>query len=274
MKTPRVKPPGVEEWARKVVEMHLGVPVVVHDDGSAPSMYDLRVGPYAAPEVAIEVAGAVDPLQTETWNMGPGKGPIQLSLSGDWIVVVEAGAKMKTLKNSLEGLLQQMEALQVSEADLHFGPHTVPDKLANQMEAVGLVSANRYRVSGSGKVHMTMPGAGGVVDDTGSSLPEWVSTFLADPVRADAVSKLAKSGAPRAEAFIAAESGTPWSVMSYLSGSVSQLPRAAPVLPTGITGVWVGPTLCYHGVYWDGAVWHGVTLPTAGRPQRPSGRTR
>ena len=39
---------------------------VVNDDGSAPGMYDLRVGPANAPQVAIECVGAVDQTFTET----------------------------------------------------------------------------------------------------------------------------------------------------------------------------------------------------------------
>jgi len=48
MKTAKAKPPGVEEWAAKVVAAELGMPVEVHDDGSQQSMYDLRVGPPGA----------------------------------------------------------------------------------------------------------------------------------------------------------------------------------------------------------------------------------
>ena len=67
-------------------------------------------------------------------------------------------------------------------------------------------------------MHLTMPGAAGPVDSAGFSVPDWVGTFLAHPLRADVVSKLKNSGAPKAEAFIAVESGAPWSVISYLSG--------------------------------------------------------
>jgi hypothetical protein len=56
----------VEPWAQQIIEKELNRPVVVHDDGSQASMYDLRIGAVEAPEVAIECVGAVDPDRTET----------------------------------------------------------------------------------------------------------------------------------------------------------------------------------------------------------------
>jgi hypothetical protein len=67
-----------EEWARRVVENTLKRTVVLNDDGSAPGMYDLRIGPSDAPEIAIECTGVVDPDFTETWNVGTGEGPLIL----------------------------------------------------------------------------------------------------------------------------------------------------------------------------------------------------
>ena len=39
----------VERWAQQIIEKELDCPVVVHDDGSQPSMYDLRIGAVEAP---------------------------------------------------------------------------------------------------------------------------------------------------------------------------------------------------------------------------------
>ena len=54
-------------------------------------IYDLRVGPADAPEVAIECVGSVDSKFTETWNVGPAKGPFTFSVKGDWTVTIKAG---------------------------------------------------------------------------------------------------------------------------------------------------------------------------------------
>ena len=57
-----------EEWARHIVAKELKRAVELNDDGSVPSMYDLRIGPFDAPEVAIECVGAINSAFTETWN--------------------------------------------------------------------------------------------------------------------------------------------------------------------------------------------------------------
>ncbi len=72
-----------EELERRMAEKALGQRVVIHDDGSRNSMYDLRVGPADAPELAIECVGAIDPIRAETWKVGLSKGAWDLALRGD-----------------------------------------------------------------------------------------------------------------------------------------------------------------------------------------------
>jgi hypothetical protein len=80
-----------EEWARRILEKELKRDVTMNDDGSAPGMYDLRIGSADAPEIAIECVGAVDSTFTETWNVGPAREPLQLSITGDWRIVLARG---------------------------------------------------------------------------------------------------------------------------------------------------------------------------------------
>jgi hypothetical protein len=82
--------------------------VHLHDDNSMSRMYDLRVGSADAPEVAIECVGAVDSNFTETWNVGPGKGPFTFSVKGDWTVTIKAGARVKVVRQRIEQLLQEL----------------------------------------------------------------------------------------------------------------------------------------------------------------------
>jgi hypothetical protein len=49
-----------EDWARLILQQKLRRVVVPNDDGGAPGIYDLRIGPPDAPEVAIECIGALD----------------------------------------------------------------------------------------------------------------------------------------------------------------------------------------------------------------------
>jgi len=75
----------IEDWARVICQRELDQPVEQHDDGTAPGMYDLRVGAVVGPAVAIECVRAVDATLEELWNVGAIRGPLMLGLTGDWI---------------------------------------------------------------------------------------------------------------------------------------------------------------------------------------------
>lgn len=107
-----------ETWAQSVVAEATGACVHVHDDGSEPSMYDLRVGPAADPDVAIEVTGAVDPEFTATWNTGPATRALMLPLRGDWSVTIQPGTYVNQIAPQLEALLRLIEADQNREIGL------------------------------------------------------------------------------------------------------------------------------------------------------------
>jgi hypothetical protein len=245
-----------EEWARRIVEKELGRTVVINDDGSAPSMYDLRVGPPDAPEVAIECVGAVDQTYTETWNVGPAKGSLQLSISGDWIVEIAPAARVKTVKQHLEQLLQGLEARGIYKVDVDWELEWNDPVLFNNLNSINITHASCYTQQGTGKVYLTMPGNGGAVDEHGIAVPGWVGEFLRDSARQDVLSKLERSGAPHRHAFlIVTFTGATWAVESYLSGNLEHLPSHAPDLPVPVTGVWVVSRMGQRGLRWDEDTW-------------------
>ena len=66
-------------------------------------MYDLRFGPADVPEVAVECVGAVDRIRTETWNVVPAKGPLELALRGAWSITLTPSAQVKAIRKSITG---------------------------------------------------------------------------------------------------------------------------------------------------------------------------
>ena len=99
-----------------------------------------------------------------------------------------------------------------------------------------------------------MRGIGGAVDSQGAALPEWFSEFLRDSDRQDVLCKLQRSGATDRQAFVFVSfGGAPWSVESYLTGQLDQLPAEAPDLSPPVTGVWVVSQFGQRGLRWDGA---------------------
>jgi hypothetical protein len=245
-----------EEWARRIVEKELGRTVVINDDGSAPGMYDLRVGSADAPEIAIECVGAVDQTYTETWNIGPAKGPLQLSIKGNWIVEIAATARVKAIRQSIEQLLQELETRRIYNVYVDYRLEWDAPALFRKLDSLKITHASCYTQQGVGKVHLTMPGTGGFVDKHGSALPAWVGEFLHHPARQDVLGKLQRSGAAERHAFlIATLKGVPWPVESYLMGNLDHVPGQAPDLPVPVTGVWVVSGMARRGVRWEGDTW-------------------
>jgi hypothetical protein len=245
-----------EEWARRIVEKSLNRAVVINDDGSASGMYDLRVGPPDSPEVAIECVGAVDKTYTETWNIGPAKGPLQLSIKGDWIVEIAPTARVKAIRQNIEQLLQELEAREIYNVYADYRLEWDAPSLFGKLDSLKITHASCYTRQGTGKVHLTMPGTGGAVDEHGSALPAWVGEFLRDPTRRDVLSKLQRSRAAERHAFIIATlTGAPWPVESYLMGNLDHVPTPAPDLPAPVTGVWVVSGMARRGIRWDGNTW-------------------
>jgi hypothetical protein len=248
-----------EEWARRIVEKELGQAVVINDDNSVPGMYDLRIGPPDLPNVAIECVGAVDSIFTETWNIGPARGPLSLAVEGDWNVEIVATARVKAVRQNLEHLLKKLESQGIYNLHVDYRLRWSDATLFTEFELLGITHASCYRMQGSGKVHLSMPGTGGAVDKKGSEVPKWLGEFLRDPAREDVLLKLQKSGAKDRHAFVIGSLlGTPWPVESYLMGELDYIPNKSPDLPLPVTAAWLVSGFGQKGLYWDGSIWRVV----------------
>jgi hypothetical protein len=248
-----------EEWARRIVEKELRRSVVVNDDNSRPSMYDLRIGPADAPEVAVECVGAIDPTRAETWSVGSSKGPLELALRGDWIITLTPSARIKAIKKRLEPLLRDLEYRGLSRFSVDRRVPTLRNtSFFEELESLGVVSGSCFRLLGTGKVSLTMTGTGGAVDTQGTAVPGWVSQFLRDPDQEDVLGKLQRSDAAERHAFIfVVLGGATWPVEYYFNFTegLDQLPTEAQNLPQPVTGVWIVGQLGQKGLRWDGSAW-------------------
>lgn len=245
-----------EELARRIIERELKRTVVINDDNSAPGMYDLRIGSADAPEVAIECVGAVDPAFTETWNIGPARGPLELSIKGDWTVVIDPNASVKAVKQHVEQLIQKLEDSGIHNILVDHWLKWQDTALFDELESLKITHAYCYLMPGTGKVHLGMPGIGGAVDEHGSAVPEWIGEFLHAPAQKDVLCKLQRSGAANRDVFVIVTfSGATWPVESYLAGELNHLPSQVPDLPEPVTGVWVVSGMGQRGLRWDGNAW-------------------
>jgi hypothetical protein len=219
-------------------------------------MYDLRIGLSSAPEIAIECVGAVDPRFTETWNVGPARGPLDLSIKGNWTVVISPDASVKVIKQRIERLIQELEARELHNVRVDHWLKWQDTVLFDELESLKITYAYCFQIPGSGKVHLGMPGIGGAVDEFGSAVPEWISGFLRAPSKSDVLSKLQRSGAAKHEVFVIVTfAGATWPVESYLAGELNHLPSRAPDLPEPVTGVWIVSGMGRKGLRWNGNEW-------------------
>jgi hypothetical protein len=143
-----------ENWARQIVEKELNVPTVINDDGSVPSMYDLRIGPAHAPQVAIECFQSVDEAFTETWNVGPARGPLHLSLKNNWIVEVSSKARIKKFKQHIEPILQDLENRQIYNLLVDHNLKWQDAILFGKLASLDVTHAVCYELPGTGKVEI------------------------------------------------------------------------------------------------------------------------
>jgi hypothetical protein len=255
----------VEECAGRILQREIGCAVRLNDDGSAPRMYDLRVGDLRFPDVAVECVGAVDRVRTETWNVGPARGLLSLNLHGDWGVQLRPHARVKPILAVLEALLRNCEQAGLewfTHVDA-FLNHREPDLFA-ALNALNIASVHCACAEGTGTVYLGMTGFGGAVDTEGRAVAGWISEFLRAPDQEDVLLKLRASGAAECHAFVAVSfGGVPWPVESYLGTHTDHLPDTAPDLPPPVSAVWI--MYGRNGVRWDGKGWcfFDATVPAA-----------
>ncbi len=135
-------------------------------------MYDLRIGAAEAPDVAIECVGAVDAVGTETWNVGPGRGPLHLTVKGDWMITIARDAHIRTVRQRIEPILRDLEVRDVRRLSVGHLFNWHDSRLLHELESLGIQHASCISMPGTGRVHITMEGSGGVVDSAGSALPQ------------------------------------------------------------------------------------------------------
>jgi hypothetical protein len=231
-----------------MMEAHLGVPVVQHDDGSRPSMYDLRVEYGDGRTAAAEVTCELDPSVRELGKLltaRPGVWTVP-GLRGGWLVGLLPSARAKRLFAELPGLLVSLEAAGVRGLDLMFDQDT-DDPHVHAAHRLGVVGLEQHPTDHPGSVYpmilMTGSRGGGLLVHAADATAEWIGPYIAEE-RADVLAKLARSDASERHAFvvIAGLSEPSFAVFDPLVRMDVELPSCPPDLPDEVTHVWVTTT--------------------------------
>ena len=253
----------LEECAKRILQRELGRPVVLNDDGRENGLVDLCVGDAQSPLIAIECTTALDPVRTETWNLGPGRGKLKFDLDRDWYVVIKPHTRVTELCRRLEGLLRNAESAGIETFTRHDLVLTRQhSSISEAFASLDIDSIRAFGEPGSGFVYLGMTGFGGAVDPTGSGVPKWIGEFLRHPKNADVLQKLKRSRAGQSHVFVGVSfGGVPWQVESYLGTQTDLVPVTPPDLPDPLVGVWI--MYGTRGLHWDGAAWRffDATVP-------------
>lgn len=184
-----------EEWARLVIERHLGRTVNKNDDGSRNSMYDLRIGSPESPEFAIECVQNTCTDSVRVWKKGPAKGSHQLDTKGNWVVELSESCRVERLLARLGPLLATLHTAGCLHADMEPTMERAIFGTTKELAGLGVTEVDCYDRDGNGSVYFSMAAPGGMVDPTGADLANWLTKFLASEKCADVRYKLEISGA-------------------------------------------------------------------------------
>lgn len=115
----------------------------------------------------------------------------------------------------------------------------------------------------AGKVYFTVETFGGLIDGSGSSLPDWIADFVGHSERDDNLAKVRRApGTPMRELFVyLTMGGAPWEVESYFHSRFASLPIDSPGVPTDLHGVWVAHAFGEVGVHWGRTGWSTFSVP-------------
>ncbi len=239
---------GEEKVVAATIAATLGLRVEQHDDGSRPGMHDLNIMTAEGGPAAVEVTAAADPDSIQLWKLVNGRDERWTvpNLQGGWMLHLRPTARAMRLLSELPAFLEELEGKGVTEIPSQRRRQEMPESMEGRARVLGIVSGNQSGTDFPGSIYLTIERSpertGGVVDSTGSAVPDWVRDFLLDPHRSDVLGKLARSGATERHAFILVPgfSIAPFGVVDMLWREEDDVvPTRSPHLPDQVTHVWL-----------------------------------
>jgi hypothetical protein len=271
-----------ERWAQACIQDTLPDCVVEpHDDGSRPSMYDLKIVYSDGPTGAVEVMAAADGERIGLWREVRKRDLVRQEpdLIGGWLVRVLRSARARDLDTHLAKLLRELE--RDGRTAVH-GVKGSTDPLEALAASVGVIEAVQSATDRKGSIYVMPPEGsreqmGGYAPLTGDPLAVWLGDWTNEASRSDNVRKLRSADAAERHLFILVPGFTaaPFGVIDLLFSPGAPIPSVPPVLPAGVTDVWVMSTWdSGDGFRWSSETgWRRFTKlpPPSPEPQEPQG---
>lgn len=274
----RVRPE--ERWAQVCIQDTLpDCTVELHDDGSMPSMYDLKIVYPNGSIGAVEITAAADGERIGLWREVRKRNLIRQEpdLIGGWLVRVLRSARARDLDRHLANLLHELE--RDGRAAVR-GVVCSADPLEDFAASLGIIEAVQTATDRKGSIYVMPPDGkveqmGGCAPSTGNPLAAWLGDWTNKPSRSDNVRKLRNADATERHLFILVPGFTaaPFAVIDLLFSPEAPIPAIPPVLPAGVTDVWVMSTWASgDGFRWSpGMGWRRFTKlpPPSAEPEEP-----
>jgi hypothetical protein len=228
-----------------VVQAHLQVPVVQHDDQSLAGMYDLKIEYPDGRVGAVEVTAAGDQDLAARQGALAGRRALLKDhrLAHGWLVVLCDSAQVNVARARLPTLRLRLEAVGLQEASVFStGGLDEEEEHAWLPTYLARSQVQTAKTTGgpAGTVIMTGPMRVGFLSQDPDDVVTFVEEFVAS--RPSDVAKLGRAGTAERHLFIwGGVFSTGWVPLRALELDEPQLPLRAPQLPGEVTHVWVAP---------------------------------
>ena len=191
-----------------------------------------------------EVSWHVDPTIQEMWASTfrrPEHQQISLRPgSGQWGLKLVIGARIDRLYSNLQGFIDLLIAGGITRLDIF--PSWPMDDLSNAGRRLGLEYIAQARTDDpAGAIFFLPSSPGGFIPDDPNVIVDWIEGVLDDPNYHDVTQKLLKVGSEERHVFILSGSRTEAGVDERLRRIGQSLPSRPPIVPSGITHLWVAP---------------------------------
>jgi hypothetical protein len=243
-----------ELMARAIIEQCITGAHVEHvGDQPGDHMIDILITYSAGNTAAVEVVADHDQNYRRLdarIRAGGGHRIAARTLRNTWILSLKEQADVRAVRTSIVPLLEAFEAA-LLPVDLKWPNgrlYTTAPTIADAFSRLDVQFANSTP-SPEGRVYLLPPLLWGWAADP-NQLVGWVEKFL-QGTAPDVPAKLAKSGHEERHVFIWMTATTDYAATSVVEVD-EQLPAVAPMLPGGITHLWIGSYLSRHRVLtWD-----------------------
>jgi hypothetical protein len=171
-----------ERWAQVCIQHSLpDCTVEPHDDGSRPSMYDLKIVYPDGSIGAVEVTTATDGERTGLWREVRKRDLIRQEpdLMGGWLVRVLRSARARDLDTHLPGLLRELER---DGRKAIRGIKGSTDPFEDLAASLGIIETVQSPTDRKGSIYVMPPEGsleqmGGYAPLTGDPLAEWLGDW-------------------------------------------------------------------------------------------------